>query len=196
MKFDIYTFNSQVKRHMPLNEFGFTQSALNDSYIIYDSQWCRVKFYKESEMHDDHIHVYYGRLHAVNDSWTMIWQGKDHYCWYGHAETQDILKFLDGLTPQEAYNSSWGHQHENWRPYGLFQKSTAADQAGNDNVEGVLNTHANIWQTYQERFFEVFDLRHPEVWNRYIEFLRKIFMIENAEYKSKGKAHAPLRRFC
>jgi hypothetical protein len=38
--------------------------------------------------------------------------------------------------------------------------------------------HKAIWQYYGKRLFELFDLRQPDLWQEYREFLKEVYDIK------------------
>ena len=38
--------------------------------------------------------------------------------------------------------------------------------------------HMEVWDCYGENFFELFDLRHPDRWVQYREFLKEFYNIK------------------
>src|SRR5688572_32797783 len=71
--------------------------------LIYDSEWCRIRFKYSRERPNlsqyDELYVYYGRLHAPNSDYFMVWQEQRCWCWH---DILDSLRFLDGLSPADA----------------------------------------------------------------------------------------------
>jgi hypothetical protein len=70
-------------------------------YIIYNSQWCRVKFsiIPGDIEGNSSVRLSCGRLHAPNNGSNIIWNGQECISWHmGH----EALSFLVGLSPQEA----------------------------------------------------------------------------------------------
>jgi hypothetical protein len=195
MRFDITTLLELVAYCLPLSDWSFVESAKTDSAIIYNSPWCRMKFLIEEDRTQDYLHVYYGRLHAADNTQIMKWKGENCYCWHNYPDIQLALEFLDGISPKDAY------QHSG-KPIPFFQSYYNSEFAKSidDIYERALRLHAAIWNHYGLQFFELFDLRHPEIWERYIDFLKEFYAFDEQErlrvYKERGvllEPHNPLR---
>ena len=191
MRLDIVTVVDLVTRSLPLSDWGFTESAKMDSYVIYNSEWCRIKFVIEKDRAKDYLHAYYGRLHALDNEWVMKWTGEKYYCWHTHPfETQLALEFLDDASPQEAYKRSQA-------PLPFFQDYHNSEFAKSiSNIEErSLKLHSLIWKQYELRFFELFDLRHPNLWKQYLVFLKEYYKLYDEAmdiaYKRDGLAREP-----
>jgi len=173
MRLHIPAVTNLIAHSLPLQDWGFTESAKTDSTIIYNSQWCRIKFVIEKDITEDHLHIYYGRLHASDNEQIMEWNGRKCYCWYHHADIKIALEFLDGVSPQNAYK--WRRQ-----PLPLFESYFNSEFAKSiDNAEErYLKLHAMIWEHYGTRFFELFDLRRPDLWEKYTQFIKEFYKIK------------------
>ena len=191
MRLDIDTLINLVSHSLPLSDWGFIESAKTDLYIIYNSQWCRVKFLIEKDRARDYLHVYYGRLHASDNAWMLKWNDENCYCWHNHFDIQLVIKFLDGIPPQVAYNEHLTHLK-------LFQDYYNSELAKSfTNIhEQFLKLHSTIWARYEIRFFELFDLRRPDLWKQYIDFLQDYYRIDdeesNAVYRRRGQVREPV----
>ena len=172
-----------VERFLPLQRWGFKQSVQffgkseprifirpekwGMPIVIYDTESCRVKFLFDEEARDFQLLIYYGRLHAPDDQWLMKWNGVDCYCW--HSNYHLVLKFLDGITPREAIEKT------STRPEGLKEFKYVL---GQDINELDLRIHAEGWEYYGNRLFELFDLRRPELWERYTRFIQEYYDLQ------------------
>jgi len=141
-------------------------------YVIYGSEWCRVWFgLRGGDMHQaPEMSVYYGRLHAPDDGGFFIWNGEKCTAWH---DVYEALYFLDGLSPKEAADKrevkyELPHVVEQFRQSELGKKLLPG---GYQTIEGVARLHATIWEQYGQRLFELFDLRRPDLWNQYTQFL-------------------------
>ena len=99
-----FPFLKLLEQHLDFKKWGFEMSYISPAdvpVIIFDSQWCRVRFQleKEVEMHKttETLAIRYGRLHAPNIGYIMKWDEKDYWCW--HKEW-GFLHFLDGQSPE------------------------------------------------------------------------------------------------
>ena len=170
-----------LARHLNFEDWGFRQSYLRPAKyptIIYDSEYCRVKFAFDSsgDQHDhrSHLRVYYGRLHAPSNDSFMLLNKEEHWCWHDHSF---VLPFLDGLSPKEIikenYNPRIVAQYEQSDLATSLQKLSPADW-----IAGMV---AQIWKEYAQRLFEVFDLRQPDLWERYKLFVNEMYALEQPE---------------
>jgi hypothetical protein len=84
-----------------------------------------------------------------------------HHYWHGIVT---LLKFLDGLSPQEAKNTELPK---------LFQEFEQSDIAKNIKYmpEKDLVFAASIWETYGQRLFDIFDARNKDLWEQYSVFV-------------------------
>jgi hypothetical protein len=168
-----------VKKLLPMDKWGFKESArfVTDSpNIIYSSKLCRIKFLWDYwEMYTGNsISIFYGRLHAPDDLPKMKWMGLECYCWHSKLGSRHILDFLDGLTPQESIQrNGFPEIVEKIRQTEWFQ-DMANKRRG---PELALNVEAKIWDYYDVRLFELFDLRQPELWEKYRNWLKEYYIL-------------------
>ena len=174
-----------VESTLNLKHWGFQKTFVDDSVtlslgIIYDSEWCRVKFVSsgiDTNRGDDNISIYYGRLHAANESTIMHWNGKLCYCWH---RINEALNFLDGLTPEDAVNQL--RLHRKWsNVMEEFRQSDLGQELKYRQPEWLIRMHASIWNFYGERLFELFDLRQPDLWQRYSSFYSEFHKIKGTK---------------
>jgi hypothetical protein len=179
MRLDIDTVTNLVSSSLPLSDWGFTESVKTDLTVIYNSQWCRIKFLIDRDMTKDYLYVYYGRLHALDNEQVMKWNGESCYCWHHHLDLRLALEFLDGTSPQIVYK---------WRriPLPLFEDyfNSKFAKSIDSNEERYLKLHSLIWSRYGLRFFELFDLRRPDLWEQYLGFLKEYYRLKNIGFKS------------
>ena len=155
----------------------FTKFArITNIKIIYDSEWCRVKF-KFSRVHfpgKDEILIDYGRLHAPEEDSFMIWNGEGCRCWHN---VLDPLRFLDGLTPAQAYQQAI--QDKRLPPVvENFKGSELARKLSNEYPpKSAIVLQSMLWNQYGERLFQLFDLRQPVLWEEYRRFLKEYYTI-------------------
>lgn len=153
--------------------------------IVYESKVCRVCFIWEvptderdrSEM----TRILYGRLHAPVFQEVMDWKGEKCYCWH---DVNQVLKFLDGLTPQEAHKNTKS-------PIFMSDFYQANKNRGWRQAEMQARRQAAVWEHYGQRLFDVFDLHRPDLWQQYTNFLK--------EYYSIGRTYVdpfPLYKVC
>ncbi|MBK9925493.1 MAG: hypothetical protein IPP66_09395 [Anaerolineales bacterium] len=174
MDLNIDYVESLAKRLLPLETWGFVESARTDSFLIYNSQWCRLRFNINVDHHNKSLFISYGRLHAADDKATIKWMGEDYFCWINESrESRILLQFLDGLTSEEAYKTS----RERLKLYKDFEASVSASHQEINSVELQFMRHAMVWEHYGLRFFELFDLRRPDLWDDFINFLKEYFRL-------------------
>jgi len=176
-----------TERYLNLNRWGFRltfSDIVSDvpPRIIYDSEWCRVMFSHggRDQLRGTEIDIYYGRLHAANDKFVIV-LGEDKYnkyrCWH-HVDP--ALNFLDGLSPEEAVEQ-WAIQRKMPNAMEQFKVSEVARKISQAHYpEWLINLHNSIWEQYGERLFEIFDLRRPDLWERYVHYLRSYYKIMGA----------------
>lgn len=136
--------------------------------LIYDSQWCRISLVwgGREPGSGDTMYILYGRLHAPNEDTTMLWNGEECHCWH---DLEDILHFLDGRTPSESANLGYSHPLVD----SFFEKETS--QKYSNQPEWIADMHAAILDHYGQKLFDLFDLREPEAWQRYRQFLKEVY---------------------
>ena len=163
---------------LPLEQWGFQYSKrLVKLYsdVIYNSEWCRVKFmWLGTDLYGgDTIAIFYGRLHALDDEKIMTWNGEKCYCWHS---VENSLNFLDGMSPQEAVEAKrkWPRVMEQFQQSELGKSLTGVRR----QPEWLIRMHAAVWEYYGNRLFELFDLRHPELWDEYTQFTKEFYVIK------------------
>lgn len=142
--------------------------------LIYDSEWCRVKF-MFSRMHypeTDKLLVDYGRLHAPDEELFMTWNGEGCRCWHSIL---DPLRFLDELTPADAFRQT---RQEKLLP--LIVRDFRESELGKQFLQeypprATIVLQSRLWGHYGESLFELFDLRRPDLWEKYREFLKEYY---------------------
>ncbi len=167
-----------VTNFFPLNEWGFEEKyrSIKEGRLIYDSQWCRIKFVWSGweEQVGNSMDVYYGRLHALNDEYVMTWNQENSYCWHG-LTSRNVLNFLVGLSPQEVIS-------QKGFPSAVTQFRNSdvwKDMVGKRRLpELTARMNASIWEYYGARLFELFDLRSPDLWGQYGIFLKEYYDIK------------------
>ena len=173
-----------VERCLDFRRWGFNRSYSSPldkpfPYVIYDSEWCRVKFKHFGGDYGDQwseMHIYYGRLHAENDESLMIWN--DEVCWCWHSIERYALNFLDGLSAEDA-----GELKHEPRVMQEFRNSEIGKAI--HGPEWVARRHLVTWEYYGQRLFELFDLRHPDLWEQYRSFLTNVRVVEDENDKKR-----------
>lgn len=179
MRLDTFALTNLVVRCLPLQNWSFVESVKTDLNVIYDSPWCRLRFFIEKNRTGDTLHVFYGRLHALDNAWTMKWNDENCYCWHDYSDTQLTLKFLDGISPQAAYR-------QRLSPAPITREYHDSEFAKSiiNYEERFLKLHAFIWEHYKLRFFELFDLRRPNLWEKYTGFLKEYYGLDEEESRN------------
>jgi hypothetical protein len=157
-----------------LSTWGFRESfrSKDGKEIIYDSEWCRMNIVWGGwdPMGGNSISIYYGRLHAPNETATMFWEGEECHVWHDFTT---VLYFLDGTFPAEAAKMKASHPLTDKYYEEEFRKTYHRRQP-----EWLMKMHMDIWDHYGVRFFELFDLRRPDLWLGYRQFLKEFYDIK------------------
>jgi hypothetical protein len=177
-----------VESILLLTSWGFLESyrSASPGKLIYDSRSCRVKLVWEGWDYGggNSISIYYGRLHAPNEKTTMIWRGEECHSWH---DFDLALHFLDERTPVYAGKLQLTHQLIDPFYEEDFRKKFRRRQP-----EWLAQMHATIWRHYGERFFELFDLRRPDLWEKYRQFLKEVYDIKGRS----PRIRPPLDKVC
>jgi len=139
--------------------------------VVYESEQCRVRFMWEvPDMRDSSeiTYILYGRLHAPIEQRFMVWNGEKCYCWH---EIDRVLEFLDNLSPQEAFKRRFALP-----PFMQEFYETNQDKGWRQS-EFRARIHAATWNNYGQKLFDVFDLRKPEQWQKYTNFLIEYYRL-------------------
>lgn len=161
---------------LDLASWGFKESfrASKPGKLIYNSEWCRLSLVWGGwdPLGGNSISIYYGRLHSPNEETTMIWNGEECNCWH---RFELPLHFLDGRAPEYASKTMYTHSLiKQYKQSELGQSLTGKRR----QPEWLAQMHAMIWRHYGKRFFELFDLRRPDLWQQYQQFLKEVYDIE------------------
>ena len=168
-----------ARKYLSLDRWKFKESVrlreIKFPKIIYDSEWCRVNFsWGGMEMFSGYtINIFYGRLHAPSDDKYMIWNGEKCYCWH---DISTALNFLDGRSPKDIAGRNYGRP----RVMEQFVQSEVGQSLKDRRFqpEWLARMHAAIWDDYGNRLFELFDLRQPELWEKYRNFVKSLYDLE------------------
>lgn len=146
--------------------------------VVYDSEWCRVQLvWGGRDLYaGETMSIYYGRLHAPTDKAVITWNGEECYCWH---RVNEALDFLDGYSPKQAVDRF--HVHGQW-PMVMeqFRQSDIGKSLERNQPEWLVRMHANIWSYYGQRLFELFDLRRPDLWERFRAFLKEFHNLKGS----------------
>jgi hypothetical protein len=173
---------------LTLWEFGESYRSAKSGNLIYDSKWCRVNLVWGGWDYSDgnSMNIYYGRLHAPNEETTMVWNSEECHCWH---RLELGLHFLDNQKPEYASKNMYTHNLiEQYKQSEIRQSLTGKRR----QPEWLAQLHATIWQHYGKRFFELFDLRQPNLWEQYRQFLKEVYDIKGRSPRIKP----PLDKVC
>jgi hypothetical protein len=96
----------------------------------------------------------------------MIWNGRNCYCWHRF----DVFYFLEGLSPSEA-----AHQlYEDIPPIAQFIQQNKENLSIWSNIEGAARMESFIWEYYGNSLFDLFDLRRPDLWEKYMIYIKEL----------------------
>ncbi len=163
-----------VNNFSKIKEWNFKESFRSEKgkEVICNSEWCRMNIVWGGwdPLGGNSISIYYGRLHAPNETATMVWEGEDCNAWHG---LKPALYFIDGLLPVDAVNAKSSHHLTDKYYDEEFLKTFHRRQP-----EWLMKMHMDIWDYYGVRFFELFDLRRPDIWTSYRVFLKEFYDIK------------------
>jgi hypothetical protein len=160
-----------VKYHLDFEKWGFeiihSGKLLNHSGMILQSEYCKVKIltWRDRPYEEPGVYFSYGRLHALNEDYLTTWNGEKCYCWHG---IQEVSNFLDGLTAQETIQNRRGSAFM----YDFYEKNKFR---GWSHPEMEVKKQAAAWEHYGQNLFNLFDLRHPELWQKYSTFYKELY---------------------
>jgi hypothetical protein len=100
----------------------------------------------------------------------MNWQAEECYCWHGF---EFGLHFLDGRAPAEAAKLNFSHPLTD-----PFYEKEFRQEFRRRQPEWLVRMHATIWNQYGKSLFELFDLRRPDLWDKYRLFLKQTYDIK------------------
>ena len=193
MKIDFSELLQTAENYQPLKDWGFTLSAKQEedpkSWLVYKSQWCKIKISLYKDFHhsvpEDSVDIYYGRFHALDDSLTMMYEERQYLCWLSSIDLDLVYKYLDGYSPEDAFKTRFDDPQ--WR----IEASARAKQTVQEvlRTPGLanLNRQKAIWDNYGIRFFELLDIRRPDLWDGYINFLKEYAKLKYAKEEEKAK---------
>lgn len=177
----------RIENHLQVTSRGFHLSYVSQTSnkVIFDSKWCRFKVYLYGGRYpmpsEEELYISYGRLHAPDEEPYMMWNDQECHCW--HDIRFLCLFFLEGYSPQDIDSEYSSVPFEN-----EYQESEHGSQLRKDNpAEFGFRLQSLIWERYGQRLFELFDLRHPDLWQQYQEFLAEYYKLKNWQPLPLGK---------
>ncbi len=184
----------RVQKHLPIEKWDFTLSYVSpdSNEIIFDSEWCRFSVYLYGGRYpipsEEELRIRYGRLHAPDIYPYMVWGGEKCHCWHRSPE---LFFFLEGYSPKDIVDKNWEFVpaiRQNW------SSEEETDLRRRHHSEFVLKLEALLWERHGQHLFELFDLRCPELWEQYRQFLKETYNNKNWQPQPlrKGQTSKPL----
>ena len=155
-------------------------SKMSYQKIIYDSPYCRISFSfsRQRLPKYDELSIFYGRLHAPNDKAIIVWRGQECHCWHG---TLNHLWFLDGVSPQDVVKQEKSHKYSPKLVEKFYHSDVGIKLREEYAPKYIVVLESMIWQHYGKRLFELFDMRHPNLWKEYSRFLSEYYKLLGAK---------------
>lgn len=170
---------------LPSRGFKESYQSVKPAKVIYDAEWCRISLiWGGWDYAGNSIHIRYGRLHAPSEKTIMTWNSEECRCWH---DFDYALHFLDKKTAADAAKLDYSHPITVPFYDEEFQKKFNRRQP-----EWLAQMHTTIWRHYGKRFFELFDLRRPDLWEEYRQFLKEVYDIKGRSPRIKP----PLDKVC
>lgn len=191
MRIEFSELLQTAENYQPLKDWGFTLSTKHEgdpeSWLVYKSQWCKIRIYHRKDFHqrglrDDSLDISYGRIHALDDSNIMEYEGQKYHCWLTSTAQNLLFNYLDGQSPEEAMQYTPRPQ---W-----FKDYLAKIQDPDNPGESKLIYYQGYWEHYGLRLFELLDIRRPDLWDSYISFLKEYAKLESAKEEKKREEDA------
>ena len=175
-----------IDRFLPLHQWNFSMTAhyvyysnkwnsvlsaqnysgLGYPIVFYDSETCRIKieYLWNPREYERSINIKYGSIEVPDTAKTaLIFTNQESYHLYWHSMHLPLY-FLDGVLPQEARNTK--------QPQLMLElEQSDWGKEIKSELEKELLLHANIWETYGQRFFDIFDVHNEDLWDRYSTFV-------------------------
>ncbi len=160
-----------VSQYLDFKKWGFSYKIYHATNkqpprIIFQSTLCKIKVHTFRDIRESTPEVIfsYGRTHAPHDKGSIIWNNEKCRCWHS---VNNALNFLDCTTPQEVSENS--NTHKLIRDFYVANKNK-----GWTTADFVVQAHAIIWDNYGENLFTLFDLRRPDLWQKYSLYCNQI----------------------
>lgn len=177
--------------YLPLQQWNFSESYRDEKSLIFDSEYCRMKLLAcwDADMPwvgDYEVSIYYGRLHAPNQGFEMVWQDQRCNCWLD-LSWDYVLEYINHIFPAVR------------RPLrkDIFREFLEKRREFPSRIHWRLAVEAEVWRWYTPHLFELFDLRRPELWEGYRTWLKERYEAENQnEEDDEQKGFMPYYRVC
>ena len=149
--------------------FELTYSGAVPNYkpsILYQSKQCQIRIscLRDRPYEEVELSVHYGRLHAPLDKDIMEWNNEKCWCWH-RLDGSPLLFFLDELPPADVDKLIV--------PQISREFIASSKNMGWTVSEHFARKHAVIWEHYDQRLFNLFDLNYPNLWEEYVDFLKE-----------------------
>lgn len=183
-----YALIQLINENLDVKRWGYylvykNFSKISEITLIFSSEFCKISFmFSRQRMPTyDELSIEYGRLHALSEEPFMEWEGGKCRCWHHFL---DPLRFLDGLTPRQAMEQV---KIQKQLPTVVrdFRESDFGKKLLKEYPpKSALVLQSVLWKHYGQRLFDLFDLRKPDLWQKYQKFLREYYDLlgEKASY--------------
>ena len=167
-----------VEQYLDLERWGFKLNYITQPrgyVVIYDSNYCRLRCSLSFDPRDeyDSILTSYARLHAPDEEWYMVY--KDEKCEAWHDIVIGYVgQFLDGMSPHELGQLINKRIRVPCQATNKFEEEWL-DKGLRNPIWGLM-LDQSIWDYYDERLFELFDLQQSELWEKYRQFLQELYI--------------------
>ena len=201
-------FRAFLEDNLDLARWGFRLSHMAHdkkggvTKVVYNSDRCRVRFSLSNlgrGPEEDELPVEYGRLYAPDDSLSMILNGEECWCW--HNSVPLLVLFLEGFSPTEIVDLQ---EKEGRLPrpplLAAYDRSEEGRELGRIYPPAsIIRREGQIWSHFGDRLFDLFDLRRPDLWEKYKNFLERYYQGYYQVHPRphfRGDASPPWDRIC
>ena len=166
-----------VEEYLNLAQWEFKlryKSYIKGYVAIYSSPSCLLRCSLSHDPRDkyDAITFEYGRKHAPNEEYYMVYQEENCLAWHAFLRNY-VGQFLDGVEPRTLARARIEHIDMPSEGRKRFEESEKAK--GLLSPIWGLQSEAFIWEYYGRNLFEQFDLRYPKKWAEYRKFLAEFY---------------------